>query len=122
MAEIEKLVIICTVGLENPEKAALPFILATAAQAMNINPVIILQSSAVELAKKGVAKTIIAENLIPLKDLMDNYINEWGLLNVCFTSLDSRKITIDDLVVGSQIITIETVVAEILSAKSVVTY
>lgn len=33
MAENEKLVIICTYGGENPEKATLPFVMATAAQA-----------------------------------------------------------------------------------------
>ena len=122
MAEIEKLVIISTVGPENPEKATLPFVLATAAQAININAVIILQSSAVELANKGVAETIIAKDLMPLKDLMDSYINEWGVLNVCSPCLESREITSEDLVEGSQIIAAETIVLEILSAKSVVTY
>ena len=122
MAVTEKLVIICTVGAENPEKATLPFVLATAAQANNVNAVIILQSSAVSLAKKGVAETIIAKDLLPLKNLMDSYINEWGVLNVCTSCLESREITSEDLVVGSQIIDASNVVAEILSAKSVVTY
>jgi len=122
MAEIEKLVIICTVGLENTEKAALPFILATAAQAMNINPVIILQSSAVEIAKIGIAETIITKEVKQLKELMDSYISEWGVLNVCSTCLESRDITSEELVVGSEIITAESIVSEVLSAKSVVTY
>ncbi len=105
-----------------PRKGNSSFCLATAAQANNINAVIILQSSAVELAKKGVAETIIAKDLLPLKNLMDSYINEWGVLNVCTSCLESREITSEDLVVGSQIIDASNVVAEILSAKSVVTY
>ena len=122
MAVIEKLVIICTVGAENPEKATLPFVLATAAQANNVNAVIILQSSAIALAKKGVAETIIAKDILPLKDLMDSYINEWGVLNVCTSCLESSDLTNEELVGGSQIIDTSNVVAEILSAKSVVTY
>ena len=122
MAEIKKLVIISTVGPENPEKARLPFVLATAAQAADVNAVLILQASAVEIAKIGIAETIITKEVKQLKELMDSYISEWGVLNVCSSCLESRDITSEELVVGSEIITAESIVSEVLSAKSVVTY
>ena len=122
MAEIKKLVIISKVGLENPEKARLPFVLATAAQAADVNAVLILQASAVEIAKIGIAETIITKEVKQLKELMDSYISEWGVLNVCSSCLESRDITSEELVVGSEIITAESIVSEVLSAKSVVTY
>ena len=69
MAENEKLVIISTIGDENPEKATLPFVLATAAQASDVEVVVILQSNAVVLAKQGEVEKINAKDFMPLKDL-----------------------------------------------------
>lgn len=118
----EKIVIISTIGIENPEKATLPFVLAVAAQVTDVEVVIILQSSAVELAKTGEAEKVNAKDLMPLKELMDNYISQGGKLNLCSPCLKARNLTKEDLIEGSIIIAAGTVVAEVLSAKSVVTY
>ena len=53
--EREKLVVISTIGHENPEKATLPFVLATACQSLDADVVMFLQSSGVALAQKGEA-------------------------------------------------------------------
>jgi uncharacterized protein len=42
MKENEKIVIISTIGNENPEKATLPFVLATAAQASDTEVVVLV--------------------------------------------------------------------------------
>ena len=47
----EKIVYISTNGGENPEKATLPFVLANAALAMDVEAVVALQGPAVTLAK-----------------------------------------------------------------------
>jgi predicted peroxiredoxin len=60
MAEMEKLVIISTTGPENQEKATLPFVIATAAQTVDVKVVVILQASAVLLAKKGYSGNVNA--------------------------------------------------------------
>ena len=122
MEKNEKIVIITTIGSEHPEKASLPFVLATAAQATDVEAVIILQSAAVELAKKGEAVKINAKDFMPLKELMDNYISHGGKLNLCSPCLKSRGIAKEDLIEGSIIIAAGTVVSEVLSATSVVTY
>jgi predicted peroxiredoxin len=118
----DKFVIISTVGNENPEKASLPFVLAAASQTNDIEVVIILQSSAVVLAKKGEAEKVNAKDFMPLKDMMEAYIGEGGKLLLCSPCLKSRGISKEELIEGSEIIAAGTVVSEVLSAKTVITY
>jgi uncharacterized protein involved in oxidation of intracellular sulfur len=122
MSENEKLVILTTIGNENPEKATLPFVLATAAQATDVEVVVIMQASAVILAKKGEAENVKAHELIPLKELIDSFVSMGGKLNLCSPCLKSRGINKNDLIEGTEIIAAGTVVSEVMSAKSVITY
>jgi len=118
----EKLVIISTIGDENQEKATLPFVLATAAQASDVQVVVILQSNAVILGKKGEAEKIHANIFLPMKELIDTYINIGGTLLLCSPCLKERNIAKEDLISGCLIIAAGTVVSEVMSATSVVTY
>ena len=122
MSEIEKIVIISTTGPEFQEKATLPFVVATAAQATDVNVVIILQASSVLLAKKGMAENVNAPGLMPLKQLMDTFIEMGGELLICSPCIKERHITESDLVTGAKPIAAGTVVTEVLSAKAVLTY
>jgi uncharacterized protein involved in oxidation of intracellular sulfur len=122
MNESEKLVIVSTIGTENPEKATLPFVVATAAQATDVETVIILQGPSVVLAKKGEAEKVKAPELMPLKELMNNYVSMGGKLNLCSPCLKARGITKEELVEGSVLIAAGTVVSETMSAKTVLTY
>lgn len=118
----EKLVIITTTGLENPEKATLPFVLATAAQTVDTKVVVILQSSAVLLAKKGLAEHANAPGLMPLKKLIDTYIELGGELLLCSPCVKERNISSDDLISGTKTIAAATVVDEVMTATSVLNY
>jgi uncharacterized protein involved in oxidation of intracellular sulfur len=122
MAQIEKLVIVCTGGPENQEKATLPFVIATAAQTVDAEVVVILQASAVLLAKKGIAENVNAPGLMPLKKLMDTFIELGGQLLLCSPCIKERFISMDELFPGSKLIAAGTVVEEVLSAKAVLTY
>ncbi len=118
----EKIVIISTVGPDSPEKATLPFVLATAAQAMDVEVVMIFQSDAVLIAKKGEAEKVRAKGLLPLKELLDTFVQMEGKLLLCSPCIKERNIGNEELVNGSQLIAAGTVVTEVLSAKSVVNY
>lgn len=122
MAEIEKLVIISTTGPENQEKATLPFVVATAAQTVDVKVVVILQASAVLLAKKGAARNVNAQGLMPLEKLIETFIELGGELLLCSPCIKERFIKEDELIAGTKLVAAGTVVEEILSAKSVVTY
>ena len=122
MSETEKLVIISTTGPEFQEKATLPFVVATAAQSVDAHVVIILQASAVLLAKKGVAGNVNAPGLLPLKQLLETFIELGGELLVCSPCIRERHIAEIELVDGAKPIAAGTVVTEVLSAKATLTY
>ncbi len=79
MAEAkEKIVLISTHGGEDPERAIFPLLLANAAQAMDVEAVVVLQGNGVYAAKKGFAEGISFPGLTPLKTLVDNYVANGG--------------------------------------------
>jgi uncharacterized protein involved in oxidation of intracellular sulfur len=118
----EKLVIISTTGPENQEKATIPFVIATAAQTVDIKVVMILQASSVLLAKKGIAENVNAPGLMPLSKLMQSFIELGGELQLCSPCVKERMIMENELIEGSKLIAAGTVVSEVMSAKQVLTY
>ena len=76
--EKEKLVFIATHAEEEPEVASFPFLLANAAQAMDVEAVVVLQSNGVYLAQKGYAEKISVPGFTPLKELIDGYVAKGG--------------------------------------------
>ena len=81
MAEAkEKLVFVDTCAAEQAEKACFPFLLATAAQSMDLEAVVVLQSDGVWLAQKGYAERISVPGFVPLKQLVDSYVANGGKL------------------------------------------
>jgi uncharacterized protein involved in oxidation of intracellular sulfur len=120
--ENEKIFVIITTGMDNAEKITLPFVVATAAQTMDVEVSICLQSDAVMLAKKGEAEKVHAKGLMPLKDLVDSYLDSGGKLLLCSPCIKERNVNTSDLLEGSELIAAGTVVDEILSAKSVINY
>jgi len=115
-------VISSTTGPEFQEKATLPFVVATAAQTVDAKATIILQASAVLLAKKGIADNVNAPGLLPLRKLMDTFIELGGELLICNPCIKERHISEEDLIPGAKPVAAGTVVTEVLSAKAVLTY
>ena len=122
MATTEKMVLISTTGIDNPEKAILPFVVAAAALTVDAEVVIILQAAAVMLAKTGIAETVNVPGFMPLKKLLDTFIEMGGRLLLCTPCIKERQISSEDLIPGSKLIAAATIVAETLSAKAVLTY
>ena len=82
MAEKEKIFFIATHGEEDPELATFPFMLANAAQAMDLLAVVALQSTGVFLAQRGYTKKIAVPGFTPLKELIDGYVAKGGKILV----------------------------------------
>ncbi len=122
METADKLVIISTTGPEFQEKATLPFVVATAAQSVDTHVVMILQASAVLLAKKGMSDNVNAPGLMPLGKLMETFLELGGELLICNPCIKERNISEGDLIAGSKPIAAGTVVTEVLSAKASLTY
>jgi uncharacterized protein len=122
MAEKEKILYIVTHGPEDPERASFPFMLATAAQAMEVEAVVALQGTAVFLAKKGFLDHVSAAGLPPLKKLVDGFISEGGKVLVCVPCIRERKIEESDLIEGASPTAAAALTQEILSANATLVY
>jgi uncharacterized protein involved in oxidation of intracellular sulfur len=118
----EKIVYVSTFAGENPEKASLPFVLANAALALELDAVVALQATGVYLAKKGYLDNVFAAGLAPLKDLVREFINNGGRLLVCVPCIRERKIDESDLIEGAQPTAAAKLTLEMISANATVTY
>lgn len=118
----EKIVIFATHGAENPEKACLPFVVANAALAMDVQVTVILQSTGVTLATKGCYEHVFAAGFEPLKKSVDTFVELGGKIIVCTPCIEERHITPDELVEGAHPVKTGRVVQEVLEAKAVLNY
>jgi predicted peroxiredoxin len=122
MAEKEKIVYIVTHAGEDPERASLPFVLANAAQAMEVEAVVALQGTGVYLAKKGYFEHVFAAGLPSLQNLISNFLAEGGKLMVCVPCIRERKIDESDLIQGAMPTAAAGLTQEILSANATLVY
>ncbi len=118
----KKITYIVTYGEDNPEKATIPFILANGAMAMDVTPVIVMQSNAVMLAVKGFAEKIHFKEGISLKQLIENYTEAGYKLLLCGPCVEKRKLSEKDFIEGAIIVGAARVTEEVLSSVNVITY
>ncbi|MCA9913233.1 MAG: DsrE family protein [Anaerolineae bacterium] len=118
----EKLVILVTHGPSDPEMATIPFVMATAAQASDVEVSMAFQSDGVWLMMKDLAWRVHVQDFPPMKELMDAYLEAGGKMYVCGPCVKSRKITADDMVEGAQVVNAATLVVEIAAATNTLVY
>ncbi|MEJ2069523.1 MAG: DsrE family protein [Syntrophobacterales bacterium] len=118
----EKIVYIVTAAGEHPERATFPFLLANAAQAMDVEAVIALQGSGVFLAKKDYARHISVPGLTPLKDMVESFVKNGGKLLVCIPCIEGRQIEESELIEGAELAKAGKLIFEITSANATLVY
>ena len=110
----------CIHGPEDPERATIPFVMATAAQASDVDVVIGFQANGVMLVMKGLAEHVFAAGFPPLKELMDFYVENGGKLFVCGPCVKSRQINPDEeFIEGATVVNAATFVKEFTEATNV---
>jgi len=113
----------CTCGPEKAELAIISFVMATAAQASEMEVVVGLQGNGAWLAKKGMADAITAPAFPPLKDLLEAYLEAGGKLLVCGPCAKSRQIDPEnDFLPGASIVNAVVFVKLVTSATSSMVY
>jgi predicted peroxiredoxin len=123
VADSEKLVFMVLHGPAHPEHATIPFVMACAALASDVEVVMGFQADGVELVRAGGAEAVEAPGFPPLKKLLDDYLELGGKVLVCGPCLNSRGITApDDLVEGAEVVAAGRFVAEITSATNSLVY
>jgi len=118
----EKIVIFGTHGPEDPERACLPFVIGNAALVMEVEATVMLQGSAVYIAKKGCYEHVFAAGLPPLKELIESFIEQGGKLLICMPCIQERNIEPEMLVDIAQPVKAGRAVIEVLAANNVMTY
>lgn len=121
MADPEKLVILATHGPASPELATIPFVMAVAALASDVEVVMGFQGDGVCLMHQGEAETVQAPDFPPLSKLVADFRELGGKTLVCGPCVKSRGIG-DALIDGAEIVAAGRFVAEITSAKACLTY
>jgi len=122
MAVQEKLVIMVTHGPDEPELATIPFAMAGAAVASDVEVVMGFQGDGCLLVKKGVAESVAAPEFAPLGGLLESIVELGGKLLVCSPCVKSRGLGEDDLVDGTEIVAAARFVAEITTATNSLVY
>jgi uncharacterized protein involved in oxidation of intracellular sulfur len=119
----EKILYIATCAGDDPEKAAMPFVMANAALAMDIKATVVLQGNGVYLARKGYVDTMLPAGGFPtVKELLASLLELGGELKVCVPCIKARNIDEADLVEGSQTTAAGALNVEAIEANAVMVY
>jgi len=113
--KVEKIMYFGTHADDDPEKAAMPFVMANAALAMDIKAIVVLQGQGVYLAKKGYADIVMdGGGFPPMKKLLKEFLELGGELKVCVPCMQARNILESDLEDGA-----ETTAAGVLNVEAI---
>ncbi len=107
---MSKLLIHCTRGQEDPERATLAFIVGNVAASADQEVVLLLTIEGVWLATKGYAHAIHKEGFPPLNDVLQSFVSNGGQIWACGTCAKPRGITETQLIEGAKIVTAANVV------------
>lgn len=118
----QKVVIVATHGIDDPERATIPLVMGNAALAMESKVVRVLQASGVALAPKGLYEHLLAAGFEPAQKLLESFIELGGKVLVCIPCIESRKIAPEFLVPAAERVKAARVVSEILDADAVLSY
>jgi uncharacterized protein len=111
-----------THGVEDAEKASLPFIVGNVAATAEQNTVVFLTSEAVRLATHGYADDIQHAENPPTSKILADFVANGGRIWACGACTAPRGITIDDLVEGASIVTAANLVEVLASGASTVSF
>jgi uncharacterized protein len=105
-----QLLVHCTHGREDPERATLAFVVGNVAASADQDVVVLLTIDGVWLATKGYAEGIHQEGFQPLQDVIQAYRSNGGQIWACSSCTTPRGITADQLIEGAKIVTAANVV------------
>ena len=112
----------CSYGAEDPERATLSFIFGNVAAAADQPTAVLLTIEGVRLATKGYADDIRKEGFPPLKDVIRQYLDAGGQLWACGACAKPRGISEADLIPEAKIVTADNVVELMASGASTLSF
>ena len=115
---MSKLMINCTHGKEDPERATLAFVVGNVAASADQEAVVLLTIDGAWNATHGYADDICKEGFQPLQEVMQSFVKNGGQIWVCGACAKPRGIMDKDLVEGARIVTAANVVEYLASGAS----
>ncbi len=113
-----RLMINCTHGREDAERATLPFIVGNVAASADQETVVLLTIEGVWNATKGYADDLRKEGFQPLREVMQSFVAHGGQIWVCGACAKPRGVSESDLVNGARIVSAASVVEYLASGAS----
>jgi predicted peroxiredoxin len=117
-----RLFIMVTNGPECPELATIPFVMATAAQASDVEVVMGFQGNGSMLAVQCIAEHVYAQGFPKLGELIGTFLEAGGKMYVCGPCVGSRQIAQEELIEGATIVGAAAFVSESLDADQALIY
>lgn len=115
---MSRLLINCTHGKEDPERATLPFVVGNVAASADQEAVVLLTIEGVRNATKGYADDICKEGFQPLKDVMQSFVKNGGQIWACGACAKPRGISDSNMVHGARIVSAASVVEWLAAGAS----
>ena len=113
-----QLLVHCTHGREDPERATLAFVVGNVAASADQDVVVLLTIEGVWLATRGYADGIHKEGFQPLRDVIISFVANGGQIWVCGSCATQRAITSDHLIEGAKIVTAANVVERLAGGSA----
>ena len=113
-----KLLINCTHGQEDAERATLAFVVGNVAASASQDVVVLLTIEGVRNATKGYADKIAKEGFQPLREVMQSFLSNGGQIWACQACTKPRGITDADMVEGARIVTAAAAVEYLVSGAA----
>jgi predicted peroxiredoxin len=113
-----KLLIHCTHGRDDAERATLAFIVGNVAASADQEVVLLLTIDGVWNATRGYADEICKEGFPPLREVMQSFVSNGGQVWACGACTKPRGITEADLVEGARIVTAASAVEYLASGAA----
>lgn len=112
------LLVHCTHGREDPERATLAFIVGNVAASADQDVVVLLTIEGVWLATSGYADNIQKEGFPPLNDVIQSFRGNGGQIWACGTCAKPRGIQEQQLIEGAKIVTAANVVERLMNGAT----
>lgn len=116
-----KILVNCTHGKEDAERAILPFVVGNVAATADQEAVVLLTIDGVWNATRGYADQVREEGFQPLKEVMQAFIDNGGQVWACGACTNPRGIVAEDLIEGAKIVTAANVVEYMASGAATLT-
>ena len=113
-----KLLIHCTHGREDPERATLAFVVGNVAASADQDAVVLLTIEGVWLATQGYSDDIHQEGFQPLAEVMQIFLSNGGQIWACGSCTKPRGITEAQLIDGARVVSAVNVVERLASGAA----